>query len=68
MGNLPIGLRQQLAEFFSFGALRLAQEQVSKDGTLKRAYALHDDQLIESVLMPYALSLLLRFPRNLLIH
>ena len=52
MGNLPVGLRQRLAEAFSFGALRLAQEQVSKDGTVKRAYALLDDQLIESVLMP----------------
>jgi hypothetical protein len=27
--------------------------QVSKDGTVKRAYALHDGQMIESVLMPY---------------
>ena len=27
--------------------------QVSKDGTVKRAYALPDGQLIESVLMPY---------------
>ena len=28
--------------------------QVSKDGTIKRAYRLHDGQVIESVLMPYA--------------
>jgi 23S rRNA (adenine2503-C2)-methyltransferase len=28
-------------------------EQVSTDGTKKRAYSLHDGQLIESVLMPY---------------
>ncbi len=27
--------------------------QVSKDGTVKRAYALGDGQLVESVLMPY---------------
>ena len=36
------------------GSLKLVSEQISKkDGTRKRAYALHDDQLIESVLMPY---------------
>lgn len=52
MDNLPLGLRKQLAEAFTFGVLRIAHEQVSKDGTLKRAYALHDEQLIESVLMP----------------
>lgn len=27
--------------------------QISSDGTKKRAYELHDGQLIESVLMPY---------------
>ena len=36
------------------GALSLAFEAVSKDGTIKRAYQLRDGQLIESVLMgPY---------------
>lgn len=36
------------------GALQLAVEAVSKDGTRKRAYQLRDGQLIESVLMgPY---------------
>ena len=36
------------------GALELHTELVSKDGTVKRAYALPGGQLIESVLMPYA--------------
>lgn len=53
MENLPTDLRGKLADSFTFGALLLASEQVSKDGTLKRAYQLHDKQLIESVLMPY---------------
>lgn len=36
------------------GALQLAYEAISKDGTRKRAYELRDGQLIESVLMgPY---------------
>jgi hypothetical protein len=47
MLDLPKALRTKLAESFSLGDLRIASEQVSKDGTKKRAYALHDGQLIE---------------------
>eukprot|EP00611_Tribonema_gayanum_P019109 TRINITY_DN3253_c1_g1_i7.p1 TRINITY_DN3253_c1_g1~~TRINITY_DN3253_c1_g1_i7.p1 ORF type:complete len:458 (-),score=149.58 TRINITY_DN3253_c1_g1_i7:30-1373(-) len=54
MQNLPKALRQQLEENVQLGSLSLAAEQVSKDGTRKRAYALCDGQLIESVLMPYS--------------
>jgi 23S rRNA (adenine2503-C2)-methyltransferase len=53
MLDLPVALRTKLTENFSVGDLTMASEQVSKDGTTKRAYALHDGQLIESVLMPY---------------
>ena len=53
MLNLPKGLREQLSTLYHFGSLRLESELVSKDGTRKRAYALNDKQLIESVLMPY---------------
>ena len=53
MLDLPVALRTKLTENFSMGDLTLASEQISKDGTTKRAYALHDGQLIESVLMPY---------------
>jgi 23S rRNA (adenine2503-C2)-methyltransferase len=53
MINVPKKLRNQLAEFSSMGSLTLDTELVSKDGTIKRAYRLHDGQLIESVLMPY---------------
>lgn len=45
---------QIVQENMSLGSLALAAEQVSRDGTRKRAYALGDGQLIESVLMPYA--------------
>jgi 23S rRNA (adenine2503-C2)-methyltransferase len=53
MLDLPVALRTQLKSVYSLGDLTLAEEKVSKDGTTKRAYALHDGQLIESVLMPY---------------
>ncbi len=53
MVNIPKKLRQDLESHAHFGALTLDTEQVSKDGTRKRAYRLWDGQLIESVLMPY---------------
>eukprot|EP00750_Incisomonas_marina_P016934 INCI19663.1.p1 GENE.INCI19663.1~~INCI19663.1.p1 ORF type:complete len:329 (-),score=51.20 INCI19663.1:843-1829(-) len=53
MKNLPKALRGALAEHFSFGTLSVVSEEVSRDGTIKRAYELEDGQLIESVLMPY---------------
>jgi 23S rRNA (adenine2503-C2)-methyltransferase len=53
MANLPKKLRQDLSNHATFGSLSLSFEDVSKDGTRKRAYQLHDGQLIESVLMPY---------------
>ena len=53
MNNLPKKLRQTLSEHARLGSLELAVQADSKDGTVKRAYRLHDGQLIESVLMPY---------------
>jgi radical SAM superfamily enzyme YgiQ (UPF0313 family) len=53
MTNIPLNLRETLQEFATAGSLTLDTEEVSKDGTKKRAYRLHDGQLIESVLMPY---------------
>lgn len=54
MQNIPSDLRTKLGEFFSVGQLTMVSEQVSKDGTIKRAYQLKEGQIIESVLMPYA--------------
>lgn len=55
MKNIPKALQEQLLEHSSPGHLTLHIEQKSaKDGTVKRAYKLHDGALIESVLMgPY---------------
>ena len=53
MTDLPLKLRSILNERTTIGSLHLEIEQVSNDGTIKRAYKLHDNQVIESVLMPY---------------
>ena len=53
MNNIPKNLRSLLEEHTTIGTLELDVEVVSKDGTRKRAYRLKDNQLIESVLMPY---------------
>jgi len=53
MTDLPLKLRDTLKERAIIGSLHLEIEQISNDGTKKRAYKLHDGQMIESVLMPY---------------
>ncbi|MEZ4315966.1 MAG: 23S rRNA (adenine(2503)-C(2))-methyltransferase RlmN [Myxococcota bacterium] len=53
MTDLPKGLRAKLADETVLGALEVATEQRSKDGTIKRLYRLTDGKLIETVLMPY---------------
>jgi 23S rRNA (adenine2503-C2)-methyltransferase len=53
MNNIPKALRTLLEQHTTIGSLFLDVEAISKDGTRKRAYRLHDGQLIESVLMPY---------------
>ncbi|MFT7522090.1 MAG: 23S rRNA (adenine2503-C2)-methyltransferase [Kiritimatiellia bacterium] len=53
MSDLPKSLRGQLSEHTTLGTLRVATEQRSSDGTIKRLYRLSDGQLIESVLMCY---------------
>ena len=51
--NVSKEMRELLKSRATMGTLEIATEQVSKDGTIKRAYKLPDGQLIESVLMPY---------------
>jgi len=53
MNNIPKKLKADLKRYTKKGSLELATELISKDGTIKRVYRLHDGQLIESVLMPY---------------
>jgi len=53
MTDLPNALRERLAAETTLGTMTIEADQVSKDGTNKRLYRLHDGQLVESVLMPY---------------
>ncbi|MBL8153000.1 MAG: 23S rRNA (adenine(2503)-C(2))-methyltransferase RlmN [Anaerolineae bacterium] len=53
MTDLPKSLRSRLETETQLGALTVAAEQSSGDGTVKRLYQLHDGQFIEAVLMPY---------------
>ncbi len=53
MTDLPRALRAALHEETTVGNLVLRTEQVSRDGTQKRLYALPSGHLVESVLMRY---------------
>lgn len=52
MTNLPLSLRIRLAEAFAFEPISVTGQQQSTDGTLKVAFRLNDDTLIEGVLIP----------------
>lgn len=52
MKNLPLALRQKLAEQYDFRAISIDQQQKSKDGTIKFGFRLFDGYLIEGVLIP----------------
>jgi 23S rRNA (adenine2503-C2)-methyltransferase len=51
MTDLSIGLRQQLADRFSFSSLQTVRHQVAGDRTEKLLLRLHDGELVECVLM-----------------
>ena len=52
MTNISIPLRNLLNEHFEFRPITLATKQVSSDGTIKCGFRLHDNHLIEGVLIP----------------
>ena len=52
MTNLSQDLRDKLAENFKINPIKLDLMQVSKDGTIKNRFELHDGHKIESVLIP----------------
>lgn len=52
MTNLSKTLRQKLIENFEIRAIQEDVVQNSADGTIKTRYKLHDDHLIEAVLIP----------------
>lgn len=52
MTNLSKGLRERLETDFVIRPITIATEQKSNDGTVKSAFKLYDDELIEGVLIP----------------
>lgn len=52
MSNLSKAIREKLNEDFTIHAIGVDNSQVSNDGTIKSAFRLHDDHLIEGVLIP----------------
>src|SRR5690554_7898916 len=52
MTNLSKEIREMLEENFVINYIQLHQVQKSEDGTIKNAVKLHDDLIVESVLIP----------------
>ena len=53
MTNLPVALRDELAERVPFSTLTVADEAQSCDGTMKTLFHTHDGRAVEAVLMRY---------------
>jgi len=53
MTNLPVGLRERLAEVVPLSTLELRAEAKSDDGTVKALFHTRDGRAIEAVLMRY---------------
>src|SRR5579872_966015 len=52
MSNLSKATRELLKENFVIGGIVTELSQVSKDGTIKNAFRLHDGKQVEGVLIP----------------
>ena len=52
MTNLSIGLRDKLQETYEIPAVTVAEEQISKDQSIKNAFRLADGKITEGVLIP----------------
>jgi len=52
MTNISMETRQMLADNFVINHIKVDQMQRSSDGTIKNAVRLHDDLIVESVLIP----------------
>ena len=53
MTNLPLDLREQLADEVPFSSLRPVRDALSSDGTEKALFETHDGRPVEAVLMRY---------------
>lgn len=52
MSNLSLRTREKLKEHYAIFPISTANQQVSSDRTIKSAFKLHDEHLIEGVLIP----------------
>lgn len=52
MSNLSVTLREKLNQDFYIDQINLADQQTSKDGTVKCAFSIGESQVIEGVLIP----------------
>jgi len=52
MTNLSKELRSKLVEHFSFHVAKVDIQQKSADGTIKVGFRMHDDRIVEGVLIP----------------
>jgi 23S rRNA (adenine2503-C2)-methyltransferase len=52
MGNVPKTTREWLSEIFSLQIVKTAEAQYSSDRTIKSSFQLHDNNLVEGVLIP----------------
>ena len=52
MTNLSLSLRELIEEHFIINAIKLSEAQKSDDRTIKNAFLLADDAVIEGVLIP----------------
>jgi 23S rRNA (adenine2503-C2)-methyltransferase len=52
MTNLSLGLRELLKEKYVINCIQVAEEQISNDDTIKSAFRLYDQNVIEGVLIP----------------
>lgn len=52
MTNLPMEMREQLKSRYVIRPVTLVTRQVSKDGTIKCGFRLHDGHFVEGVLIP----------------
>ncbi|MBX0333867.1 23S rRNA (adenine(2503)-C(2))-methyltransferase RlmN [Pontibacter sp. HSC-14F20] len=53
MNNVSLALREKLDQHFAINAVQVATKQISNDGTIKSAFKLHDDNIVEGVLIPH---------------
>ncbi len=52
MSNLPAAFREKLSQEYTIDKVKIDHSQTSRDRTIKTAFRLHDDHLIEGVLIP----------------